>query len=60
LHEDARSALECGSKAAAFNSSEKAVANATALQGAFGTSIFMAVRNLALILASTYTARTRE
>jgi hypothetical protein len=41
LHENARSALECGSEAAALTPNEKAVASATALQGAFGTSIFM-------------------
>jgi ATP-dependent Lhr-like helicase len=34
----ARSALECGSQAAALESQQKAVADATALQGAFGTS----------------------
>jgi ATP-dependent Lhr-like helicase len=37
-HRTARSALECGSEAAALNSHEKAVADATALQGAFGTT----------------------
>jgi hypothetical protein len=46
MHENARSALECGSEAAALNSSEKAVADATALQGAFGTTIFIAAKNL--------------
>jgi hypothetical protein len=54
LHENGRSALECGSEAAALNSSETAVAHATALQGAFGTTIFMAARNLALVLPSAY------
>ena len=34
----ARSALECGSEAAAVESQQKAVAVATALQGAFGTA----------------------
>jgi ATP-dependent Lhr-like helicase len=38
-HETARSALECGSEAAALISHEKAVADATALQGAFGTTL---------------------
>ena len=37
VHENARSALECGSEAAALSSHQKAVADATALQGAFGT-----------------------
>jgi hypothetical protein len=41
LHENARSALECGSIAAALIPNDKAVAGATALQGAFGTTIFM-------------------
>jgi hypothetical protein len=41
LHENARSALECGSEAAALNSERKEVAGATALQGAFGTAILM-------------------
>jgi len=39
-HENARSALECGSGAAALEAERKAVAGATALQGAFGTCIF--------------------
>jgi len=43
VHENARSALECGSEAAALILDGKAVADATALQGAFGTTIFMAV-----------------
>jgi hypothetical protein len=43
VHENARSALECGSEAAALSAEPKAVARATALQGAFGTCIFMAV-----------------
>ena len=34
----ARSSLECGSEAAALESQQKAVADATALQGAFGTA----------------------
>ncbi|HYA64644.1 MAG TPA: helicase-related protein, partial [Candidatus Sulfotelmatobacter sp.] len=38
VRETARSALECGSGTAALNSDETAVANATALQGAFGTT----------------------
>jgi hypothetical protein len=46
LHENARSALECGSEAAAVKSEQKAVADATALQGAFGTAIFMAAKDL--------------
>ena len=37
------SALECGSEAAALKSNAKAVANATALQGAFGASVGKAV-----------------
>jgi len=37
LHENARSALK---------SEQKAVADATALQGAFGTPIFMAAKDL--------------
>ena len=45
LHENARSALECGSEAAALKSEQKAVAvrqlTDTALQGTFGTAIFM-------------------
>jgi hypothetical protein len=45
LHENARSALECCSEAAALKSEQKAVADATALQGAFGTAIFMAGRH---------------
>jgi hypothetical protein len=48
MHENARSALESGSEAAALNSEQKAVAGATALQGAFGTRVFLA-RNLALL-----------
>jgi len=44
LHEDARSALECGSEAAALNTHEKAVASATALQGAFSTDLARASR----------------
>ena len=51
LHENARSALECGSEAAALSSERKVRRlTDTALQGAFGTTIFMAARNLALIL----------
>jgi hypothetical protein len=50
LHENARSALECGSEAAALKSEQKAVAvrqlTDTALQGAFGTAIFMAAKDL--------------
>jgi len=34
--------MECGSKAAALEFERAAVADATALQGAFGTSIFKA------------------
>jgi len=37
--ENARNALDCGSETAALNSEQKAVAAATALQGAFGTII---------------------
>jgi hypothetical protein len=43
VHENARSALECGSEAAALIPSGKAVAGAAALQGAFGTTILMGV-----------------
>jgi hypothetical protein len=43
MHGNARSPLECGSEAAALIPDGKAVAGATALQGAFGTTIFMAV-----------------
>ena len=45
VRENARSALECGSSSyrrADVPHEPKAVAAATALQGAFGTSIFMA------------------
>jgi hypothetical protein len=45
-HENARSALECGSEAAALEPGPKAVAAATALQGAFGTTIFKEVRGI--------------
>jgi hypothetical protein len=46
LHENARSALECGPpRRAALKSEQKAVADATALQGAFGTAIFMAAKD---------------
>ena len=48
-HEDGRSALGCGSGAAALNSTEKAVAGATALQGAFGRATFMVTRELTLV-----------
>jgi hypothetical protein len=41
-HEDARSALACGSEAAALEAEPKAVADATALQGALGTTILRA------------------
>jgi hypothetical protein len=51
LHENARSALDCGSEAAASNSKrEVRRLTATALQGAFGATIFMAARNLALLV----------
>jgi len=43
-HENARSALECRSEAATFEADRKAVAGATALQGAFGMVIFEAGR----------------
>jgi hypothetical protein len=43
VHQNARSALECGSEAASLIPNGKAVAGATALQGAFGTTIFMEV-----------------
>ena len=63
VHENARSALECGSEAAALNSEEKAVAvrrlTDTSIQGAFGTAIFTAARNLALI-PSTYPLLGRQ
>ncbi len=53
LHGNVRSALECGSGAAALNSEQKAVAvrrlTDIALQGAFGTAIFVAARSLPLI-----------
>jgi hypothetical protein len=41
-----RSTLECGSEAAALESKRKAVAGATALQGAFGASIFPPINNI--------------
>ena len=41
-HENAHSALECGSEAAALEAEPKAVADATALQGTLGTTIFRA------------------
>ena len=44
--ENARSALECGSEAAALNSHQKAVAGATALRGAFGSDGARASRPL--------------
>ena len=48
LHDNARSALECGSEAAAVNSEQKVRRlTDTALQGAFGTEIFMAVAHAA-------------
>jgi hypothetical protein len=50
LYENARSALDCGRQAAAPEPVGKAVAGATAVQGAFGTVIFMAARDLALLL----------
>ena len=46
LHENARSAVECSREPAALKSEQKAVADATALQGAFGTAIFMAAKDL--------------
>ncbi len=47
--ENARSALDCGGKAAALKSKRKVRRlTDTALHGAFGTTIFMAARNLAL------------
>ena len=51
LHENARSALECGSSSYRLRFMRhmcKAVAAATALQGACGATIFKAARNLAL------------
>jgi len=42
-YENGRSAMECGSEAAAMEFEAKAVAGATALQGAFATTIFKAV-----------------
>ena len=52
VHENARSALECGSAAERScrlpQGKNKAVAGATALQGAFGTTVFMPAKNLAL------------
>jgi len=41
-HDNPRSALECGSEVAAVEFEAKAVAIATALQSAFGTTIFKA------------------
>src|SRR5208282_5658874 len=49
VHENARSALECGSSSYRLRFMRhvcKAVAAATALQGAFGTCIFMAAKDL--------------
>jgi hypothetical protein len=62
-HAKARSALECGSEAAALECDRKAVAGATALQGAFGTRIFRAVRDSpppAALLEVTSFPRKRE
>jgi len=38
--------MECGCEAAALEPVGKAVAGATAIQGAFGTVIFMAAKDL--------------
>jgi len=55
VHENARSALECDSEAAALIPNDKAVAvrrlTDTALQGASGTTIIMA-KNLALLCSA--------
>jgi len=54
LHENARSALDCGREAAALEPVGKAVAGATAVQGAFGTVIFMAAKDLRISLRINY------
>jgi len=46
LHENARSALDCGCEAAAREPVGKAVAGEIAIQGAFVTVIFMAAKDL--------------
>jgi hypothetical protein len=57
VHENARSALECGGLTPPSSLGLHALGTprrrqAAALQGAFGTAIFMAARNLALIPSS--------
>ena len=52
LNKSAQSAFDCGSEAAALNSSKKALASLTVLRSAFGTTIFIATKNLALLCAS--------
>jgi hypothetical protein len=44
--------MECGSEAAALGFERTAVAGATALQGAYGTSTFNAVAHVRLLMGS--------
>ena len=54
LHENARSALDCGREAAALEPVGTVVAGATAVQDAFGTVIFMAAKDLCISLGVIY------
>jgi len=65
VHENARSALECGgltppSRLGPHPGGAPRRRQAAALQGAFGTAIFVPARNPALIVAFRYTQAQSE